>query len=164
MIGGRFALLTIISSEDTNIDPMITTFNTAVTEPASEILGKHRQNKKTWITAEILNRCDKKRELRKKRFEPEGSEKYREVNNIKRCMKKAKENWIGEQRSEIEENLRKNNSKRAYQLVKDFIIIINPLTARVVGAQQMILQPVFSIFPCSPLPSGTCRTPGLSIP
>ena len=34
-------------------------------------------------------------------------------------MKKAKENWIGEQRSEIEENLRKNNSKRAYQLVKD---------------------------------------------
>ena len=28
----------------------------------------------------------------------------------------------------------------------------------------MILQPVFSIFPCPPLPSGTCRTPGLSIP
>ena len=31
-------------------------------------------------------------------------------------MKQAKENWIGEQCSEIEENLRKNNSKRAYQL------------------------------------------------
>ena len=44
------------------------------------------------------------------------------------------------------------------------IIIINPLTAKVVGAPQMILQPVFSIFPCSALPSGTCRTPGLSIP
>ena len=44
------------------------------------------------------------------------------------------------------------------------IIIINPLTARVVGAPQMILQPVFSIFPCSLLPSGTWRTPGLSIP
>ena len=28
----------------------------------------------------------------------------------------------------------------------------------------MISQPVSSIFPCSPLPSGTCRTPGLSIP
>ena len=27
------------------------------------------------------------------------------------------------------------------------IIIINPLTMRVVGAPQMILQPVFSIFP-----------------
>ena len=44
------------------------------------------------------------------------------------------------------------------------IIIKNPLTARVVGAPQMILQPVFSLFPCSPLPPWTCRTPGLSIP
>ena len=34
-------------------------------------------------------------------------------------MEKAKENWIGEQGSEIEENLRKNISKRAYELVKD---------------------------------------------
>ena len=33
-------------------------------------------------------------------------------------MKKAKENWIGEQCCEIEENLRKNNSEKAYQLVK----------------------------------------------
>ena len=245
----------------------------------------------------------------------EGSEKYKEMNNnIKRCMKKAKENWIREQCSETEQNLRKNNSKRTYQLVKDLttvkqgkvttvqdrsgkclteerqilkrlleycsdlynykakgypsvlnypqtdtedvlpilrteveaavqslkkgksagvdnipaelvqaggedvltaltticnkiwqigewptpwiqslvitlpkkgnlqqcqnyrtislishpskviIIIINPLTARAVGAPQMILQPVSSTFPCSPPPSGTCRTPGLSIP
>ena len=36
-------------------------------------------------------------------------------------MKKAKENWTPEQCSEIEENLRKNNSKRAYQLMKDLI-------------------------------------------
>ena len=86
-----------MSNDDTDIDSMITTFNTAVTETASEILGK--QKKKPWITAEILNLCDKRRELRKKRLEPEGSEKYKEVNNnIKRCMKKAKENWIGEQR------------------------------------------------------------------
>ena len=38
-------------------------------------------------------------------------------------MKKAKENWIGEQCSEIEENLRKNNSKRAYQMVKDLTTV-----------------------------------------
>ena len=44
------------------------------------------------------------------------------------------------------------------------IIIIKPLTARVVGAPQMISQPIFSIFPCSPLPSETCRTPGLFVP
>ena len=40
------------------------------------------------------------------------------------------------------------------RLVTIIIIIINPLTARVVGAPQMILQPVFSIFHCSQLPSG----------
>ena len=38
-------------------------------------------------------------------------------------MKNAKENWIGEQCSEIKENLRKNNSKRAYQLVKDLTTV-----------------------------------------
>ena len=63
-----------------------------MTETASEILCKHRQKKKPWNTAEILDLWDKRRELRKKRFEPEGTEKYKEVkNNIKRCMKKVKE-------------------------------------------------------------------------
>ena len=38
-------------------------------------------------------------------------------------MKMAKENWIGEQSSEIEEILRKTNSKRAYQLVKDLTTV-----------------------------------------
>ena len=92
MIGGRYAPLTIMSNEDTDIDSMITTFNTAVSETASEILGKHRQKKKnTWITAEILDLCDKRGELRKKRFEPEGSEKYKEINsNIQTFTKKAK--------------------------------------------------------------------------
>ena len=111
MIGGRFAPLTIMDNENTNLDSMITTFNTAVTETASEILGKHNQKKKPWVTAEILDLCDRGTELRKKLLEPEGSEKYREVNNnFKRSMKKATENWIGEQCSETEENMRKNNS------------------------------------------------------
>ena len=115
MIGRKFALLTIMNNEDTDLDSMITTSNTAVIETASEILGKNRQKKKIpWVTAEILDLCDKRRELRNKRFEPEGSEKCKEVNNnIKRCMKKAKDNWIGEQYSEIEEILKKNNFKRA---------------------------------------------------
>ena len=38
-------------------------------------------------------------------------------------MKEAKENWIGEQCSETEENLRKNKSKRTYQLVKDLTTV-----------------------------------------
>ena len=45
MIGGKFAPLTIMYNEDADMDSMITTFNTAMTETASEILGKHFQNK-----------------------------------------------------------------------------------------------------------------------
>ena len=40
--------------------------------------------------------------------------------------------------------------------------LICPLTTRVVGAPQMTSRTVSSIFPCSPLPSETRRTPGLS--
>ena len=77
---------------------MITTFNTAVTETASEILCKHcrRKKEKKRVTSEFLDLCDKRRELRNKIFEPEVSEKYKV--------------------SEIEENLRKNNSKTRERL------------------------------------------------
>ena len=84
---------------------------------------ENKKENKNWITAYILHPCDKRRELGNNRFEPEGSEKYKEVNTIKRCMKEAKDNWIGEQCREVEENLRKNNSKRAYQLVKDLTTV-----------------------------------------
>ena len=89
IIDGKLASLTIINNDDADMD----TFSTVVTQTASDILGKHHQKKKPWVTAEILDLCDKRRELRKNTFESEGSEKYRAVNNyIKRCMKKAKEN------------------------------------------------------------------------
>ena len=55
MIGGKFAPLTIINNENTDMDSMITTFNTAVTETASEIFGKHRQ--KTATTTKSLGHC-----------------------------------------------------------------------------------------------------------
>ena len=45
MTGGEFAPLTIMYNEDTDVDSTINTFNTAVTETASEILGKHSQKK-----------------------------------------------------------------------------------------------------------------------
>ena len=50
-----------------------------MTETASEILGEHRQKKYPGPLQKFLDPCDKRRELRKKRSEPEGSEKYKEV-------------------------------------------------------------------------------------
>ena len=54
MIGGKFVPLTIMDTEDTDLDSMITTFNTAVIETASEILGKHRQKKKLVSLQKVL--------------------------------------------------------------------------------------------------------------
>ena len=46
VIGGKFAPLIIMNDENTDMDSVITTFNTAVTETASEILRGHRQKKR----------------------------------------------------------------------------------------------------------------------
>ena len=64
--------------------------------------------------------CDERRDLKKKQNEAEGAEEYREAKwRIQKAAKKAKEDWIRAQCEEIETCLNKNNSKRAYQLVKD---------------------------------------------
>ena len=47
-IGGKFAPLIGMSDEDMDMDTMITTYNTAVTDAASEILGEERRRKKPW--------------------------------------------------------------------------------------------------------------------
>ena len=57
MIGGKFAPLTGLSDEDMDMDTMITTYNTAV-----------------------LDLCDERRDLKKKRYEAGGAKEYREAN------------------------------------------------------------------------------------
>ena len=58
--------------------------------------------------------------MKKKWYEAEGAKEYREENRtIQKAVKKAKKDWIGDQCEETETCLNKNNSKRAYQLVKD---------------------------------------------
>ena len=66
MIGRKFAPLTIMNNAGADMDSMMTTFNTAVAETASEILGKHRQKKKLGVTAEDLDLCDKRKKYTEK--------------------------------------------------------------------------------------------------
>ena len=68
-IGGKFAPLIGLSDEDMDMDTMITTYNTAVTDAASEILGKERHRKKPWVTKDVLDLCDERRDLKKKKKE-----------------------------------------------------------------------------------------------
>ena len=69
---------------------MITAMNIAVTETANEILGKHRRIKKPWVTSDILDLCDKRRELKKKKGDTEGREKYKKVKTEIRYILKKK--------------------------------------------------------------------------
>ena len=99
---------------------MVTQFNKAVTDTAAELLGKQRRKRKPWVTPEILDLCNQRRDLKKKRGEPEGAKDYREIKRkIRTEMKIAKETWIQGQCQEVEACLRKNNRKKAYQLAKD---------------------------------------------
>ena len=70
-IGGKFAPLIGQSDEDIDIHTMITTYNTAVTDAASEILGKEHRRKKPWVTKDVLDLHDERRDLKKKRYEAE---------------------------------------------------------------------------------------------
>ena len=53
-------------------------------------LGKNSVGKKTQITKNLLDLCDERRDLKKKRYEAEGAKSYREANKrIQKEVKKA---------------------------------------------------------------------------
>ena len=66
MMNGKYAALIRLKDEDMDINTMITTYNIAVTDAASEIRGKEHRRKKPWVTREVLDLCDERRDLKKK--------------------------------------------------------------------------------------------------
>ena len=82
-----------------DIDTVITTYNTALTGAASEILGKERRREKPWNTKDILDLSDERRDLKLRPYKGEGANSYKEANKrIQKAVKKAKEDWIGTKR------------------------------------------------------------------
>ena len=119
-IGGRFTPLATLVDEDADLDSTVTHFNKAFTDTAAELLGKQCRKRKPWVTPKILDICDHRLDLKKKRGEPQGAKDYREIKRkIRTEMKMAKEIWIQGQCQKVEACPRKNNSKKAYQLVMD---------------------------------------------
>ena len=72
-VGGEFATPNGLRDEDMDIDTLISTYNTAVADTATEILGKECRRKKPWITKDVLDLCDERRDLKKRRYEAEGA-------------------------------------------------------------------------------------------
>ena len=101
-------------SLDMDTNTMITTYNTAVTDAGSEILVKERRRKKPWITKDVLDFYDERRDLKKKRYEAEGAKEYREANErIQKAVKKTKVDWIYAQCEKIESCLNKKKQQRS---------------------------------------------------
>ena len=72
-IVGKFTPLIGLSDEDMDMDTMITTYNATVTDAAREILGEERRRKKPWVTKDVVDLCDERRDLKKKRYDAEGA-------------------------------------------------------------------------------------------
>ena len=68
---GDLHLFTTLVDGDADLDSMVTHFKKAVTDTTAELLGKQRRKRKPWVTPEILDLCDQRRDLNKKRGEPE---------------------------------------------------------------------------------------------
>ena len=66
----------MLVDEDADLDSMVTYFNKAVTDIAAELLGKQRRKRKPWVTPEILDLCDQRRDFQKKSGEPRGAKAY----------------------------------------------------------------------------------------
>jgi len=116
-IGGRFAPLLLLEED---VETITNNFNSIIVESAKKVLGKQRKKVKPWITEAILDLCDTRRSLKKKRNTVEEKAKYRGINKkIRREMKSAKQKWINDQCADMEDCLTNNNTKQAFQLVKD---------------------------------------------
>ena len=110
-----------IYSGDSDIDEAITTYEAAMTETATEVLGRARSRKKPWATPHILEMCNEIRKPKGAKRSEERACKYKEKDNdIKKETKKANQEWIEDQCRESEDSLNENDSETAYQTVKDF--------------------------------------------
>ena len=116
-IGGRFAALNIL---DKDINELTTSFNEGVLETAEEVVGRQRKKHKPWVTNDILDLCDERREKKKEKYNSqEGAEEYRRANKlVRKKLKEAKENWIDEQCKNIEQSTKQGNTKKVHELVR----------------------------------------------
>ena len=55
------------------INVMITIYSTTVIDANSEILGQERHKKKPWVTKDVLDFCDDRRDFKKKQHIAEGA-------------------------------------------------------------------------------------------
>jgi len=93
----------------------------SITDAASGILGRGKKEKnKPWITAETLDLIENRRSLKPRISQSdEGRKEYAKANAaVQRQTRKDKQNWLQERCAEVEQNLKANNPKTAFSVVR----------------------------------------------
>ena len=82
-----------------DVDSLTEDMNSAITETAEEVLGRSRKKKEPWVTEEVFQLCDERRELRVNKHQSEEAFKqHRDANTkVRKAMRKAKNDWLAEQ-------------------------------------------------------------------
>ncbi|GFR84346.1 RNA-directed DNA polymerase from mobile element jockey-like [Elysia marginata] len=95
---------------------------------AEEVLGRKRRTIQPWVTNEVLDLCDKRRELCKRKFGSNvAMENYQLANKaVRKKMKEAKEKWIDDQCVAIEQGISSGKSKQAFSTLKMLTMTFQP--------------------------------------
>eukprot|EP00794_Sanderia_malayensis_P019588 gene19588-biopygen14544 len=96
-------------------------FTSIRTKTAESVLGKRRKTRRPWISGEVLDCCDRRRELKSKSNESEEKmEEYRKANKeVRRQLRKAKEEWVEEQARLVESNFEMNNTRKVFKTIQN---------------------------------------------
>ena len=103
-----------------NINNLVNSVGTAMRDTTKEVLGKRKIKHQPWVSNDVLKLCNQRRELKKTRNTKEEVHKqYRELNkDIRKRMRNTKNDWINEQCIEIETEIKGNNTRQVYSILK----------------------------------------------
>lgn len=109
--------------ENNDVEESSTRFKNIILQSAEEVLGKRERKKKNaWITEEILELMDERREQKNK-----DEQKYREIQKkIKKAVKKAKEEYYLKSCEEIEGLIEKHDEFHLHKKLKETAGIYRP--------------------------------------
>ncbi|XP_037780246.1 uncharacterized protein LOC119576673 [Penaeus monodon] len=120
-LAGRFAPLLLIDQDpQTHCDEITNTIRNV----AEEKLGKCRKIKRPWLTSEVLEKCEDRRNKKKRKcLGAVELAEYRNANRQTRnALNEAKNKWLQGQTKDIEESLHRNNTKEDLPLEEHILL------------------------------------------
>ena len=104
------------SALDSDADTLANGLKKGLLSTAEEVLGIQRKKIQPWVTNEVLDLCDRKRQLKQQKCtSTEAALEYRKVNReVRKKMKTTKEERTEEQCKNMEKGMMSGNSEEAH--------------------------------------------------